>query len=56
MARLRIKAVLQLGDDARLLGQQVLRLASERFQQPLNARNVAGRLGQRARENCCSAE
>ena len=44
------QAVLQFGDDARLLRQQVLRLARQGFEQPLNARDVAGGLGQRARK------
>ena len=44
------QAVLQLGDDARLLRQQILRLARQRLEQALNARDVAGGFGQRARE------
>jgi hypothetical protein len=44
------QAVLQLGDGAPLLLQQVLRIARQRFQQLLDARDVIGRLRQRARE------
>ncbi len=43
------QAVLQLGDDARLLGQQILRLAGQRLEQALDARHVARGLGERAR-------
>ena len=41
------QAVLQFGDDARLLRQQILRLASQRLEQSLNARDVARGLGER---------
>jgi hypothetical protein len=53
--RVRIKLFCRLGDDARLLGQKILRLARQGLEQALNARDVARGLGQ-ARENCCSAE
>ena len=43
------QAVLQFGDDARLLRQQILRLAGQRLEQALNARHVAGGFGERAR-------
>ena len=41
------QAVLQFGDGACLLRQQVLRLAGQRLEQPLNARDVARGLGER---------
>ena len=44
------QAVLQLGDRARLLLQQILRLGHQGLEQPLEAGHVAGRFGQRARE------
>ena len=44
------QAVLQLGDGARLLLQQVLRVLGEVLEQRLDARHVVGGLGQRARE------
>ena len=44
------ESVLQLGDGARLLGQQVLRVLGEILQQPLDAADVVGGLRQRARE------
>ena len=43
------QAVLQLGDGASLLGQEILRLARQRLQQSLDARDVARGLGERAR-------
>ena len=44
------EAVLQFGDGARLLGQQVLRVLRERFEQLLNAADVVRRFGEAARE------
>ena len=44
------QAVLQLGDDARLLRQKILRLAGQGLEQALNARDVARGLRQRTRE------
>jgi hypothetical protein len=44
------QAVLQLGDGARLLGQQVLRVLGQRLEQLLDAADVVGGFGQRARE------
>ena len=44
------QAVLQLGDGARLLLQQVLRVLGEVLEQPLDAGHVVGGLGERARE------
>ena len=44
------QAVLQLGDDAPLLQQQVLRIAIQVAEQSLEARDVADRFGQRARK------
>ena len=44
------QAVLQLGDDAALLQQQVLPLARQVAEQPLDARDVADRFRKRARE------
>ena len=44
------QAVLQLGDDARLLLQQVLGVLGQRLEQLLDAADVAGGLGERARE------
>ena len=44
------EAVLQFGDGARLLGQQVLRVLGEVLEQLLNAADVVGGFGQRARE------
>ena len=44
------EAVLQFGDDARLLQQQVLRFARQVLEQLLDAADVAGGLGERARE------
>ena len=44
------EAVLQLGDRARLLRQQVLRVLGERLEQLLDAADVVGGLRQRARE------
>src|SRR4029077_12255543 len=43
------QAVLQLGDGARLLLQQVLRVLGESLEQLLNARDVVGSLRERAR-------
>ena len=44
------QAVLQFGDRAALLLQQVLRVLGQRLQQLLDARDVVGGLGQAARE------
>ena len=44
------QAVLQFGDHAGLLRQQVLRLPGQRFQQTLDARDVPGGLGKRPGE------
>ena len=44
--------VLQLGDGARLLLQQVLRFRDQALEQPLDAGDVVGRFSARARENC----
>ena len=46
------QAALQLGDDAALLRQQVLRLARLGREQALHARHVGGRSPPSARENC----
>ena len=43
------QAILQFGDDPRLLGQQILRFAGQGLEQSLNARHVARSLGERAR-------
>jgi hypothetical protein len=43
------QTVLQLGDGARLLLQQVLRVLGEILEQLLDARDVVGGLGERAR-------
>ena len=43
------QAVLQFGDDARLLRQEILRLARQRLEQSLDAGDVARGLGERAR-------
>jgi len=42
------QAVLQLSNDPRLLGQQILRFASQGLEQALNARHVARGFGERA--------
>ena len=44
------EAVLQFGDGARLLGEQVLRVLGEILEQLLNAADVVGRFGEAARE------
>ena len=44
------EAVLQFGDGARLLGQQVLRVLGEVLEQLLNAADVVRRFGEAARE------
>ena len=44
------QAVLQFGDDARLLQQQVLRFARQVLEQAFDAADVADRLGERARQ------
>ncbi len=43
------QAVLEFGDDARLLREQILRFAGQGLEQSLNARHIARGLGQRAR-------
>ncbi len=43
------QAILQLGDDARLLGEQILRFASQCLEEPLDAGHVTRGLGERAR-------
>ena len=44
------QAVLQLGDDAGLLGEEILRFARQGLEQSLDARDIAGGLRERARE------